>query len=342
MRVNSQICRVAIVGCGRIARSHMAGYRKVADFFEIAAFVDTDLSRAEAYAHEFGVGKAYASLEEALASDAFQAADLCLPPSQHCPVAVAAADMGLHVIVEKPLAVTCAEVDRMVEAGERNHVVVMAGQSRRFNGPLRKTKEIIDSGAIGTPLMAFAAFGSKVERLAAAWWGDPRVAGPSNMLYNWVSHSLDEIYYLYGAPARVFAEGRDTGGPTAGVDMFSALLGYDSGFAVSLSWSYVGKMPGGRSGQVKGCIGAAGTAEYGGDVEPTGVLLNQEPVPNEDRDVNQFHTMFKEFHAAITEGREPETSARRCRVVIEMIEAILRSSKTHEVVPIEGKGAITY
>ena len=340
--MNSHICRVAIVGCGRIARSHVAGYQKVADLFEIAAFVDMDLSRAEAYAREFGVGRAYASLEEARASDAFQAVDLCLPPSQHCPVAVAAADMGLHVIVEKPLAITCEEVDNMVEAGERNHVVVMAGQSRRFNGPLRKTKEIIDSGAIGNPLMAHVASGWKVEQLATPWWGDPKVSGPSNLLYNWVSHSLDEIYYLYGAPARVYAEGRDTGGPTAGLDIFSAVLGYDSGFLVSLSWSYVGKMPGSRSGQVKGCIGSAGTVEYGGGVEPTGVLLNQEPVPNEDRGVNQFHTMFKEFHAAITEGREPETSARRCRVVIEMIEAILRSCKTHEVVPIEGKGAIRY
>lgn len=63
---------------------------------------------------------------------------------------------------------------------------------------------------------------------------------------------------------------------------------------------------------------------------------------NEDRRENQFDTMLKEFHSAITEGREAETSARRCRVVIEMIEAILKSCETHEAIAISGRGAVRY
>jgi predicted dehydrogenase len=92
----------------------------------------------------------------------------------------------------------------------------------------------------------------------------------------------------------------------------------------------------------KGCIGTKGTIEYGQNVGPTGVLLDGRPAPNEDIDVNPFHTMLREFHTAIVQRREPETSALRCRVVVEMIEAILKSCRTHEVVPITGKGAIEY
>ena len=171
--------RIAVVGCGRIARNHVAAYQRLEELFEIVAFVDQEPSRAEGFAREYGVAKAYASLEGACAEQDLDAADLCLPPSEHCPVAVQAAEMGLHVTVEKPLAVTCAEVDRMVAAGERNDVVVMSGQSRRFNGPLRKAKEIIESGQIGTPQHAFIASGSKLDQLATPWWADPKVSGPS-------------------------------------------------------------------------------------------------------------------------------------------------------------------
>ena len=326
--------RIAVVGCGRIARNHVAAYQRLEELFEIVAFVDQEPSRAEGFAREYGVAKAYASLEGACAEQDLDAADLCLPPSEHCPVAVQAAEMGLHVTVEKPLAVTCAEVDRMVAAGERNDVVVMSGQSRRFNGPLRKAKEIIESGQIGTPQHAFIASGSKLDQLATPWWADPKVSGPSNLLYNWGPHFLDWIYYLYGPPARVYAEGGDLGGPTAGLDSFSAVFGYETPFLANVTWSYIGRVP-----AANGCVGTEGTVEMAG---PSGVLLNGEPVPNEDQDVNQFHTMLREFHSAIAGNREPETSALRCRVTIEMIEAILKSCETHEVVPIEGLGATRY
>ena len=343
-------CRVAVVGCGRIAGEHVAAYRKLADLFEIGAFVDKDLSLAKALSREYGRGESYASLEEAVSTEELDAADLCLPPSEHCLGTIQAAGWGLHVLVEKPLAVTCEEVDRMMEAGGRNGTIIMSGQSRRFSGPLRKAKQIIDSGRIGEPLFGYLFHGMKVG-LNVAWWADASVSGPSNLLSNWGAHSLDEMYYLYGPPARVYSEGRDTGGPTAGVDLFSAVFGYESGFAANMNWSYVGELSTGQVGKVgellptkgiKGCIGTEGTLQYGQNVGPTGVLLDGQPVPNDDIDVNQFDTMLREFHAAIAENREPETSALRCRVVIEMIEAILESCRTHQVVPIVGTGSVKY
>ncbi len=348
--MNATGCKVAVVGCGRIAREHVAGYQRLGDLFDIKAFVDKDISRAEGFARKYRLGSTYGSLEEAARSEELDAVDLCLPPSEHCRVTVAAAGLGLHVLVEKPLAVTCDEVDKMVEAGQRSGVVIMSGQSRRFSGPLRKTKQIIDSGGIGKPLLGYVSYGMKVG-LNVPWWGDPKVSGPSNLLANWGAHSLDEIYYLYGVPARVYAEGRDTGGPTAGIDIFSAVFGYQLGFVANMNWSYVSEMPTGQVGEIrellptkgiKGCMGTQGTVQYGQNVGPTGVLLDGRTVPNDDTDVNQFHTMLREFHAAIAQRREPETSALRCRVVVEMIEAILKSCETHEVVPIAGKGAIEY
>jgi len=337
---------VGILGCGRIAREHVAGYQRLEDRFRVAALVDWEPARAQALAGECGSGRPYASLEHACDAESLQTVDICLPPSAHCPAALAAIDRKLHVIVEKPLALSCDEVDRMIASAERNGVVLMAGQSRRFNGPLRKAKQLIDSGAIGTPLFGCVWYGMKVDALVP-WWADPAVSGASNMLSNWGAHSLDEICYLYGTPCRVFAEGRDTGGPTAGVDLVSVLFGYESGFVANMNWSYVGRQPVGVPGTVRGClptigisgcVGARGTLQYGQEVGPTGVLLDGAPVPNDNLEVNQFHTMLAEFHAAIVEGREPETSAARCRVVIELIEAILESCRSHRPVAIGTRG----
>jgi predicted dehydrogenase len=336
---------VGIIGCGRIAREHAAGYRRLGDRFRIAALVDRQPACAQALAAECG-GRAYSTFEEACAAESLEAVDLCLPPSAHCPAALAAIERGLHVLVEKPLALSCDEADRMIAAAQRRRVVLMSGQSRRFNGPLRKAKQLMDEGAIGKPLFGCVWYGMKVEA-QVPWWADPAVSGPSNMLANWGSHSLDEICYLYGPPCRAFAEGRDTGGPTAGVDLVSVVFGYDSGLVANMNWSYVGRQPAGVPGAVggclpaigiAGCIGSRGVLQYGQDVGPTGVLLDGQPVPNDDREVNQFHTMLAEFHGAIVEGREPETSAARCRVVIELIEAILESCRSHQPVAIRARG----
>ncbi len=335
-------CNVAVLGCGRIAREHIAGYQRIGERFAIQAFVSRDLAQAAEYARRHGDGRSYTSLAEAAAAEELDAVDICLPPSEHCGATIQAADLGLHVLVEKPLAISCREVDMMIEAGKRNRTIIMSGQSRRFNGPLRKAKELIASGRIGEPLLASISYGMKVE-LVVPWWANPQVTGPSNLMANWGTHSLDELLYLYGPPARVYAEGRDTGGPTAGIDLFSAVFGYKSGLVANMSWSYVSELAVGQKGEVgellptkgiKTCMGSNGTLQYGQNAGATGVLLDGEPIPNNDTDVNQFHTMQTEFHDAIIEQRQPETCAVECRVVIEMGQAILESCMTHQVVPI--------
>jgi len=135
--MDRKILNVAIVGCGRIAREHVKAYKTLGECFRIVAFADLDISRASGFADEFEMGRAYDSVARACRNEDIHAVDLCLPPCAHCPAAVEAADLGRHVIVEKPLAVTCEQVDYMIDAAERNGVVVMSGQSRRFNGPLR-------------------------------------------------------------------------------------------------------------------------------------------------------------------------------------------------------------
>ena len=321
--------RVALVGCGRIARAHMDAYAKLTDQAEVAAFVDRDLARAQAFAEEYGVRHALADIPAACGAAGPEAVDLCLPPSEHCPMTVQAADAGCHVLVEKPLSVTCAQADEMIEAGRRNGVVVMSGQSRRFNGPLRAMKRILDDGAIGAPLLAGIIGGGPTRQAATPWWADPAVTGPSNLLYNWGSHFLDWLRYLYGVPCRLYAEGRDTGDVVAGIDTLSVVCGFaSSDLIATVCWTYRTQA---LAGGLHCCCGTEGTVRI---AEKGQVLLNGEPVEVPDPRSNQFDTMIREFCDAIRQGRQPETSAADCRIVIELIEAVLESCATHRPVAI--------
>ena len=97
--------KMAFVGCGLIARAHWKGVREYAPLIKVTAVIDTDRERAEEMAAKTG-GRAFYSLEEALAGGDFDAVDIMLPHNQHEATAVRALGAGKHVLLEKPMATT--------------------------------------------------------------------------------------------------------------------------------------------------------------------------------------------------------------------------------------------
>ena len=78
----------AVIGCGRISRSHLAGVNQLPEYIDLIATVDVQEDRAKGYCQEFGASKYYTSVENALKDETIEAVDLCLPPSEHCASAV--------------------------------------------------------------------------------------------------------------------------------------------------------------------------------------------------------------------------------------------------------------
>src|SRR3954468_13131712 len=98
--------RVGIVGCGKVAHLHAKALG------HIAAAPDVDPARAASFAGQYG-GTPCTTIDDMLASRAVDVVILCTPHPQHAAGAVAAAEAGVHVLVEKPLASTVADADRM-------------------------------------------------------------------------------------------------------------------------------------------------------------------------------------------------------------------------------------
>ncbi|WP_440112973.1 Gfo/Idh/MocA family protein [Paenibacillus sp. QZ-Y1] len=150
--------KVAVFGCGAIAeRRHIPEYA-VNENVELVAFADPIVERAEKMAETYG-GKAYSSYEELLANETVDAVSVCTPNYLHAPMAIAAANAGKHVLVEKPMAVSTEEGEQMIEAAKKNGVYLMVGHNQRLMPPHVKAKEILDSGKLGKVLNFRTSFG---------------------------------------------------------------------------------------------------------------------------------------------------------------------------------------
>ena len=319
----------AVVGCGRIATSHLKAINQLSEYIDLVATVDIQEDRARKYCEDFAAGKYYASVEDALRDQAVEAVDLCLPPSEHCPVAVQAMKAGRHVIVEKPMCLTVAEADQMIEAADKNSVILMCGQSRRFNDPLMAAREMILEDRIGRLIHISVAAGSRSGKAAVEWWKDPAVAGPSNLVANWSSHYIDQVLWMADKrPLRVYAEGAFYSDEFAGDDEFAVVIGFEDGLMCSYQHSYNASFAG-----VGGVayMGTEGTITLIGSE----VQLNGKKVEGVGTNVNDFAAEIKEFVTAIRENRQPMASGREIRPVIAVMEAIVKSSAAHEVVELE-------
>ena len=148
---------IALVGCGNIARAHWRGIRYHAPRIRVTAAVDANVARAEAMAERTGA-KAYASLADALAEGDFDAVDLMLPHDLHEQAAVQCFAAGKHVVLEKPMAQDLPSCERILKAAEQAGTVFMVAEQAQYWPDVRKARELIDGGEIGTVVTARACF----------------------------------------------------------------------------------------------------------------------------------------------------------------------------------------
>ena len=124
--------RVGVIGCGLIAQvMHLNYLRELSDRFEIAAVCDLSEAVRAACAREYGVPEQYGSWQELLKRPLD--AVLVLTSGSHAPIAIAAAEAGLHVLVEKPMCFSVAEGRAMIDAAEKAGKVLMVGYNKRYD-----------------------------------------------------------------------------------------------------------------------------------------------------------------------------------------------------------------
>ena len=153
--------RWGILGPGRISRSFLTGLAGSATEHAVA-IGSRALDRAEATARQFGVSRAYGSYEQLLADREIEAVYVGTPNGAHAQWAIAAAQAGKHVLCEKPLGVSRAEVETMFAAAREHGVWLMEAFMYRFHPRTLRLAEIVAAGEIGAPTLVRASFGFAV------------------------------------------------------------------------------------------------------------------------------------------------------------------------------------
>src|SRR2546422_11413736 len=134
---------LVVLGCGWIARRHAAAARRLR---LPLIFASRDPARARAYAREFAGVAAYGDYAEALRDPRARAALVCTPHDRHLDDVLAALAAGRHVLVEKPLARTLEEADRMIDAAARAGRGLMTAENFRFMPALRSVRRAPEAG----------------------------------------------------------------------------------------------------------------------------------------------------------------------------------------------------
>jgi predicted dehydrogenase len=125
---------------------------------ELLAVASRDADKAQAFAGELGIARAYGSYEQLLADPEIQAVYIPLPNSMHREWAIKAAAAGKHILCEKPLALNAAECAEMAAAAHANGVLLLEAFMYRFHPQTERVIELIRQGAIGEPRLIHAAF----------------------------------------------------------------------------------------------------------------------------------------------------------------------------------------
>jgi UDP-N-acetyl-2-amino-2-deoxyglucuronate dehydrogenase len=149
--------KLALVGCGAIARLHLDGLKEHVPEIAVTAVVDTDPEKRDAYAVETGA-EPYASLEVALDKGDFDAVDIMLPHDLHESAALQCFEAGKHVLLEKPMATDLEACGRILEGASKAGNVFMVGENAQYWPEIVKAKEVLESGTIGEVITARAAF----------------------------------------------------------------------------------------------------------------------------------------------------------------------------------------
>ena len=141
--------RTAILGAG-IGAQHLAAFRTLPDLFDIALIVDADTSRAATLADGLPTAP---DIQTALDDPSIDLIDICLPPHLHVPVALQAMAAGKHVICEKPIATSLADIDRLRTAQTETGMSLFPVFQYRFGPAFAALAALRDAGLTGKPLI---------------------------------------------------------------------------------------------------------------------------------------------------------------------------------------------
>lgn len=296
---------------------------------EFIGFSDDDVARGERVARQYNA--TYFSTHEGLIEAQPDAVVVCSENSRHRPLAVMAADAGINILCEKPLATSVSDAHMIVEACQLAGVVLMTAFPMRFNAPALEVKQAIGQGRVGQVIACSATNQGECPYYHRSWFVDPLLAGGGAMSDH-IVHAADLLRWYLGSEVHsVYAQSNhilyaqeapqvETGG------LVSLEFANGTFATIDCSWSKPPYYPT-WGGLTMSIIGDAGVVNFNAFKQALTVYSAKTKQPRWDfwgSDADQG--MINEFISAVLENRVPAVTGIDGLKAVEIVDAAYRSS----------------
>jgi glucose-fructose oxidoreductase len=334
---NRQI-RYAVVGLGWFAQASALPAFANTENSQVVALVSGDPTKREEVAKKYGLEDTYTyeQYDNLLASGTIDAVYIALPNHLHCEYTVKAAKAGIHVLCEKPMAVTVEECEQMIEAARDNQVKLMIAYRLHLDSANMQAVEIVKSGQIGEPRFFNSIFAQQTEQTNSRM----RAETGSGTIQDIGIYCINAARYIFQAePISVFATSVSNSEERFRevAEMTSAILRFPGDRLATFTCSF-----GSSKLSTYQVVGTASNLH----VEPAYALQShikhtlsiegqtQKEYSFEPHD--QLAAVFIYFSDCILHDKEPEPSGQEGLIDIQIIRALVESIETGGFVSIEG------
>ena len=324
---------LGIIGVGAFGSLHAEVYQQL-DACELKAVADVNRGRLDEICSILGI-EGYTDCRELLARDDVDAVSICTTDELHVEPALAAAAAGKHLFIEKPLALTPQDCDKIISVAAGSSVKLMVGHILRFDPRYVTAREEIARGGIGDLVHLFARRNNSIRNAR-------RLANHTSALFFLGIHDLDFINWCVGAkPETVYAQAgsrvlRDT------PDTVLALLSFPGGPIASLevSWVLPESFPGALDARFE-AVGTAGVLHVNGGCETVAIARDRFECPELfyapellGERVGILRDELAHFVDCVIHGREPVVGGQEAKAAVEVACAIQQSYGTGRIVEV--------
>lgn len=176
--------KAAVIGIGNMGKNHVRTYSNIEEV-ELCAISDLNEELGAEMASNYDC-KFYTDLEEMLDTEKPDMVSICVPTSLHHKIGMICIERGIHTLLEKPIAMSIQEGNELKEAAKKHNVKLLVGHIERFNPAVRKVKELLSKGELG----------SITAIIARRVGGFPPQIKDANIAVDLAIHDIDIVNYL--------------------------------------------------------------------------------------------------------------------------------------------------